>query len=105
MKRLNKQRTAIVTKVVFSQTARDNLVDQALYIYEQTQSTKLSDKYLDDMKNYIITMLSKFPKSGRPATDLAVDTRKLVYQGYSIIYRITNKQAEVLTLYKENLPK
>ena len=105
MKRLNKQRTAIVTKIVFSKTARNNLVDQALYIYEQTQSRKLSDKYLDDMKDYIITMLSKFPRSGRPVANLAVDTRKLVYQGYSIIYRLTDNQAEILTLYRENLPK
>ncbi|MEE8589671.1 MAG: type II toxin-antitoxin system RelE/ParE family toxin [Sulfurimonadaceae bacterium] len=94
-----------MTEIVFSQKAAQNLVDQALYIFEQTQSVELSDKYLDDMKNYIVEMLSKFPRSGRPSDDIAPHTRKLVYQGYSIIYRETDERIEILTLYRENLPK
>ena len=94
-----------MTEIVFSQKATQNLIDQALYIFEQTQSVELSDKYLDDMKNYIVEMLSKFPRSGRPSDDLAPSTRKLVYQGYSIIYRETDERIEILTLYRENLPK
>ncbi len=103
MKPLNRQSKAIVTEVVFSQTATKNLIDQADYIFEKTQSVTLSDTYLDNMKKYIHTMLSHFPSSGRPSEDIAVGTRKLVYQGYSIIYRITDKRIEVLTLYRENL--
>ena len=94
-----------MTEIVFSQKAAQNLIDQALYIFKQTQSVELSDKYLDDMKNYIIEMLSKFPKSGRPSNDIAPHTRKLVYQGYSIIYREHNGRIEILTLYRENLPR
>jgi len=94
-----------VTKVVFSQKAAQNLIDQALYIFEQTQSVELSDTYLDNMKNYIVEMLSKFPRSGRASDDIAPNTRKLVYQGYSIIYRETDERIEILTLYKENLPQ
>ena len=94
-----------MTEIVFSQKAAQNLIDQALYIFEQTQSVELSDKYLDDMKNYIVEMLSKFPRSGRPSDDIALHTRKLVYQGYSIIYRETDERIEIRTLYRENLPK
>jgi plasmid stabilization system protein ParE len=93
-----------VTKVVFSKTATDKLISQALYIFEQTQDIKLSDRYLDKMKAYIITTLSAFPKAGRPSEDLAPHTRKLVYQGYSIVYKIGQEHIEILTLYRENLP-
>ena len=105
MKHLKRQRKLIVTKVVFSQKAAQNLIDQALYIFEQTQSVELSDTYLDNMKNYIVEMLSKFPRSGRASDDIAPNTRKLVYQGYSIIYRETDERIEILTLYRENLPQ
>jgi len=36
--------------------------------------------------------------------ELAPNTRKLVYQGFSIIYRIANDRVEILTIYRENLP-
>ena len=104
MKRLSKLKKPIVTKVIFSNKTAKSLVDQALYIFEQTNSVTLSDKYLDDMKNYIIAILSSFPKSGRPSDDIAPHTRKLVYQGFSIIYRINDDQIEILTIYRENLP-
>ncbi len=104
MKHLKRRRKLIVTKVIFSQKAVQNLIDQALYIFEQTQSVELSDTYLDNMKNYIVEMLSKFPRSGRASDDIAPNTRKLVYQGFSIIYRETDERIEILTLYRENLP-
>ncbi len=104
MKHLIELKKPIVTKVIFSNKATNNLVDQALYIFEQTNSVTLSDKYLDDMKSYIVAILSNFPKSGRPSDNIVQHTRKLVYQGYSIIYRINNDQIEILTIYRENLP-
>ena len=95
----------IVVEIVFSKKATDNLIDQALYIFERTQSIELSDKYLDNMKAFIVEILSRFPKSGRPSEDIAPSTRKLVYQGYSIIYKIADERVEILTIYRENLPK
>ncbi len=105
MKLLILQKVHTVTKVVFSKKATQNLITQAKYIYKQTKSVELSDKYLDKMKLYINEMLTVFPKSGRPSEELAPNTRKLVYQGYSIIYRLTKDRAEILTIYRENLPK
>ena len=94
-----------MTKVVFSKTATKNLISQAKYIFEQTKSVELSDKYLDKMNIFIVDILSTFPQSGRPAEDLVPNTRKLVYQGYSIIYRITDLHIEILTIYRESLGK
>lgn len=90
-------------KIVFANKASEALVQQALYIYEQTSSVELSDKYLDVMQEFISATLLAFPKAGRPSDDLAPDTRKLVYKGYSIIYQIGKENIEILTLYRENL--
>ena len=91
-----------MTKIVFSKTTTTHLITQAKYIYSQTQSTNAADKYLDKMKTFIVQMLSSFPKSGRPSEDIAPNTRKLVYQGFSIIYRLTEDRAEILAIYREN---
>ncbi len=92
-----------MTKIVFSKKAAQNLITQAKYIYEQTRSAELSDNYLDKMKKFIVEMLTQFPKSGRASEDLAPNTRKLVYQGFSIIYRIRPEHIEILAVYRENL--
>lgn len=102
---LRQQRTPTVHKIVFSKTAVLNLVEQAKYIFEQTKNEEVADKYLDKMKNYIIQTLSNFPKAGRPTEELAANTRKLVYQGYSIIYSVSETQIEILVIFRENLPK
>jgi len=104
MKPLNWQSKATVHKVIFTKNATKRLIEHARYIFEQTQNVDLADTYLDKIKSYIVETLSRFPQAGRPAEDLAPNTRKLVYQGFSIIYRISNEQIEILTIYRENLP-
>jgi plasmid stabilization system protein ParE len=47
------------------------------------------------MQTFIKEILSNFPKSGRPSPEIAVETRKLVYQGYSIIYKIGSKKYRI----------
>jgi plasmid stabilization system protein ParE len=101
---LREQKVLTLTKILFSNRASKNLIAQAKYIYEQTNSVELSDKYLNKMKTFIVEMLSKFPKSGRPSEQLAPNTRKFVYQGFSIIYRLSGERVEILTIYRENLP-
>lgn len=102
---LRQQRTPTVHKIVFSKIAVANLVEQAKYIFEQTKNEEVADRYLDKMKNYIIQTLSNFPKAGRPTEELSPNTRKLVYQGYSIIYSVSETQIEILVIFRENLPK
>lgn len=102
---LSWQKSHIVHKIVFSKTAALGLVEQARYIFEQTKNEDVADRYLDKMKNYIIQTLSNFPKAGRPTEELLPNTRKLVYQGYSIIYIVSEAQIEILVIFRENLPK
>ena len=91
-------------EIVFTKKAADALVEQALYIFEQAQNMDIADRYLDEMEKFITSILSSFPKAGRPAEEFGRDVRKLVYQRYSILYKIENQKIVVLTLFRENLP-
>jgi plasmid stabilization system protein ParE len=91
-------------KIEFSKKAYHRLEALADYIYEQSNSKKTTVTYMKKFRQYIIETLSHFPQAGRPSEDLAPNTRKLVYQGFSIIYRIANDRIEILTIYRENLP-
>ncbi len=104
MKHSKGQKVLIVLEIVFAREASDALVAQALYIFEQTKSVEISDRYLDNMKEFIISTLSHFPKAGRSAEEFGKGVRKLVYQGYSILYKIDNDKIVILTLFRENLP-
>ena len=104
MKHLKKQRVPIVIEIVFTKNATDALVKQAIYIFEQTDNADKADMFLDTMKAYIISSLTDFPKLGRSAEEFGEGIRKLIYQRYSILYRIQGNQIQILTIYRENLP-
>lgn len=91
-------------KIEFTHKAYLRLDAQAEYIYEQSGSKKSTREYVKKLHRYIIETLSHFPKAGRPCEEIAPGTRKLLYQGFSIIYRITEIRVEILAIYKENLP-
>jgi len=93
-----------VTDIVFTKKATDNLIAQALYIYEQTLDIDKADRYMITMKKYISQTLSQFPQLGRPAEEFEKEIRKLAYKRYSILYRIEKEYILVITIYKENLP-
>jgi len=100
MKHFKRQSKLIVLEIVFSPIATNSLVEQALYICENTKNIAPSDKYLDEMKDFIISILSAFPNASRASDELSRGTRKLVYKGYSIIYQIQKNRIETLTLYQ-----
>ena len=91
-------------KIEFSHKAYQRLEALAEYIYEQSNSKKTTVNYIKNLRQYIVETLTHFPHSGRPSEELAPNTRKLVYQGFSIIYRIATERIEILTIYRENLP-
>ncbi|MDD5385581.1 MAG: type II toxin-antitoxin system RelE/ParE family toxin [Sulfuricurvum sp.] len=91
-------------RIDFSPKAHMRLEMIAEYIYEQTQSKKLTREYLQRFREFIVSTLSAFPYAGRSAEELISGSRKLVYQGYSIIYVVEPERIWVLTLYRENLP-
>ncbi|WP_169308538.1 type II toxin-antitoxin system RelE/ParE family toxin [Nitratifractor salsuginis] len=49
--------------------------------------------------------MGSFPKAGRPAEEFGSGVRKLVYQRYSILYRLESKQITILAIYRENQPR
>lgn len=91
-------------RIDFSPKAQLRLEMGAQYIYEQTKSKKLTREYLQRLREFIVVTLSAFPYAGRSCEELISGSRKLVYQGYSIIYAIEKDQIWILTLYRENLP-
>jgi plasmid stabilization system protein ParE len=91
-------------RIDFSPKAQLRLVMIAQYIYEQTKSKKITREYLQRLREFIVYTLSAFPYAGRSCEELISGSRKLVYQGYSIIYTVQKDQIWVLTLYRENLP-
>ena len=91
-------------KIEFSHKAYQRLDALADYIYEQSNSKKTTVTYIKNLRQYIVETLTHFPQAGRPSEELASNTRKLVYQGFSIVYRIANNRIEILTIYRENLP-
>ena len=93
-----------MTNVLFTEVATDNLISQALYIYEKTLDIDKSDNYLITMKSFIKDTLSRFPKIGRSSEEFGTGLRKLVYKDYSILYRIEKEYILIITIYKENLP-
>ena len=91
-------------KIKFSYTAYNCLDAMSDYIYERSASKTVTARYLKQFRRYIVETLKLFPKAGRPSDELEPNSRKLVYHGYSIIYRISEDQIDILTLYRENLP-
>ncbi len=91
-------------KIEFSQKAYVSLEQIAEYIFEQSQSKKITRTYVKGLNLYITQTLSLFPKAGRPAEEFGKDVRKLVYQRYSILYKVESERIVVLTLFRENLP-
>ena len=89
---------------MFTQEATNNLITQALYIYQQSLDIDKADKYLLTMKTHIIQSLSYFPKLGRSAEEYGQNIRKLVHQKYSILYIIKQDEINIISIYRENLP-
>lgn len=92
-------------KIKFSDKSYLALDEIADFIYKETKSKKFTSKYIRSIRIYIKNTLIDFPKLGRPAEEFGDNIRKLVYQKYSILYRIQEDNIEILTLYRENLPK
>jgi len=95
-----------IKTIVFSKRAILRLKNIADFIYKKSLSNEITLNYINRLKAYISSMLLSFPESGRKADEFGKDVRKLVYQGYSILYKINldKERIEILTIYRENLP-
>lgn len=91
-------------KIEFAPKAYLALDEIADYLYEHTASKKLTASYIRKIRSYIKKTLEVHPKAGRPAEEFGEGIRKLVYQRYSILYKIIDDKVVILTLYRENIP-
>jgi plasmid stabilization system protein ParE len=92
-------------KIEFSQNAYHALEQIAEYVYEKSRSRQITAEYIRKIRTFIFSMLSSFPRAGRSAEEFGEGIRKLVYQRYSILYKIIdNDHIVILTIYRENLP-
>ena len=91
-------------KIKFTPKFHQRLDEIADYLYEESKSKALTLKYILKLKSHIQVYLTTFPKLGRPADEFGTGIRKLVHQGYTILYRIDKNYILVITIYKENLP-
>jgi plasmid stabilization system protein ParE len=90
--------------VVFSIKAQQHLEELADYLFIQTQSTEFVIKHLNQLETYLRHILTLFPEAGTPMENYGEGIRRLSYQKYSIFYRVTGQQIEILTFYRNNLP-
>lgn len=95
-----------IKTIVFSKKAAFRLVKITDYIYKKSQSEAITFSYMARLKEYIYSILLHFPESGRKAEEYGKGIRKLVYQGYSILYRIneSKERVEIVNIFRENLP-
>lgn len=91
-------------QIEFSQKAYIALNEIADYLYERTVSKKLTVNYIRKMQSYIKETLMIHPEVGRPAEEFGKGVRKLVYQRYSVLYKLYKDHVTILTLYRENIP-
>ena len=95
-----------IKSIVFSKKAAHRLAKITDFIYTQSRSDTITLAYMARLKQYIFNILTQFPESGRKAEEYGKAIRKLVYQGYSILYRINNpkERIEIVNIFRENLP-
>ena len=108
MKRLRWLRQSMhnIKSIVFSKKAAHRLTKITDFIFNQSQSEAITLAYMARLKQYIFNILIQFPESGRKAEEYGKAIRKLVYQGYSILYRINEakERVEIVNIFRENLP-
>ena len=95
-----------IKSIIFSKKAAYRLRKITDFIYNQSQSDTITLAYMARLKRYIFNILTQFPESGRKTQEYGENIRKLVYQGYSILYRINEpkERIEILNIFRENLP-
>lgn len=90
--------------LVFSPRASERLAQIATHLSEQSLPNSFIVEYLNQFELWLNKVLLEFPDSGIPMSEFGADIRKICYKKYSFVYRVTTKQIEILTVYRENLP-
>lgn len=90
--------------VIFSPHALQWLTEITDYLLEQSGSVAVVQQLIDKLHSYLSLVLGQFPESGTPMPELGENMRRVVYQSYSIIYRLQGDAIQIMSLYRENRP-
>ena len=93
-------------EVVFSPQAIDDLVEQALFILEQSGNPQTAQVHIDKIRTFLEETLPKFPYMGHPTDEYEIPgIHKLVFMRYTILYRLIGEHIHIVTIYRQNLPR
>ena len=91
--------------IVFSPRAQQRMEEIADYLYQQNLSNEFVLDYLSRFETWLDMLLGQFPESGTPMPEYGDGMRRVVYHKYSFIYRVKEDVIEILTVYRDNLPR
>ncbi|MBI2425054.1 MAG: type II toxin-antitoxin system RelE/ParE family toxin [Candidatus Hydrogenedentes bacterium] len=91
-------------EIVFSPRARERMAEIAEYLYAQQLSNEFVAEYLQRFEDWLERILGEFPESGVLLPEYGPGVRRVVYQQYSLLYRVQNDAIEILTVYRMNRP-
>jgi len=85
--------------------ARASIKQVAEYLLEQTTSKVFVKQHLDKLRGSIEKLLTSFPDAGVQIKLQGMVCRRIVVQGYSVLYTVNNDEIAILLIYKQNEPK
>jgi len=92
--------------IVLSPKAIDDLIEQALYLLERSNNLQTAQSHIDKKHTFLEETLTQFPYMGHPADEYEEPgIRKLVFMGYTILYRLTEEHIHIVTIFRQNLPR
>lgn len=90
--------------IVFSERAKNRLLDIFDYIHQQTLSKEFAFNYINKFESFLKQVLIQFPEAGTPMPQYGKGIRRIVYQRYSFLYQVKSNRIEILSVYRENNP-
>lgn len=91
-------------RIVFSPRAQQRLDEIADYLYQQNLSGGFVRGYLNRFEVWLEKVLGQFPESGTPMPEFGEGIRRVVYEKFSFVYRVSEDRIEILTVFRGNLP-
>lgn len=82
-------------RVTFSDAARDDLVDIAVYIAQDSPARALT--FVDEIEEHC-RKLARTPNIGAPRTELGKDLRMLPHRRYLTFYRVEDNHVRILRI-------
>ena len=85
--------------------ARSSITQIAKYLLAQTASKSFVRQHLDKLRQSVKELLTSFPGSGVQIKLQDISCRRVVVQGYSVLYVLKESEVVILLIYKQNEPK